>query len=73
MICSDCVHEDRATCPTPALRAMMEGHGDWPCAFGRKRNHGEELERRSLRMELSDIEYRPNRVDDRKSHARHNW
>ena len=73
MICPDCVHEDRQTCPTTALRSMMEDHGDWPCAYGRKRNYEEELERLSLKMELNDMEYRPDRVDDRKSHVKYKW
>ena len=70
MNCKECFHEDRTTCPTTAIRSMMEAEIDWPCAFARRRTHGENIYRMQLRMELSDIEYRPNKVDDRKSHTR---
>ena len=73
MDCKECVHEDRPTCPTLNLRSVMEGHGDWPCAYGRKKSYEEELSRLELRMELSDMEYRPDRVDDRQSHIKYNW
>lgn len=44
MKCKACAHEG-AACPTPALQAMMETQGDWPCAFGRRRTKQETAQR----------------------------